>query len=280
MTALIIDGKKIAQQLRNDLAQEIHFNHYSPKLAVVWVGDNEASGVYVRNKQKAAQEIGIICDIHHLSVETSQQEIINLIKSLNEDESVDGIIVQLPLPEGLDSYAILETINKSKDVDAFKTVMTGELWQNKAIWSSATPEGVMYLLKSYFSDMTGKHAVVIGRSNIVGKPMAAMLLNENCTVTITHSKTVNLSDITKTADILVVACGSPKLVKKDWVKSGAVVIDVGISKVDGKLSGDVDFDEVKEIAAAISPVPGGVGPMTIAMLLKNTLEAMKRRRNQ
>lgn len=280
MTALIIDGKKIAQQLRNDLAQEIHFNHYSPKLAVVWVGDNEASGVYVRNKQKAAQEIGIICDIHHLSVETSQQEIINLIKSLNEDESVDGIIVQLPLPEGLDSYAILETINKSKDVDAFKTVMTGELWQNKAIWSSATPEGVMYLLKSYFSDMTGKHAVVIGRSNIVGKPMAAMLLNENCTVTITHSKTVNLSDITKTADILVVACGSPKLVKKDWVKSGAVVIDVGISKVDGKLSGDVDFDEVKEIAAAISPVPGGVGPMTIAMLLKNTLEAMKRRHNQ
>ena len=280
MTALIIDGKKIAQQLRNDLAQEIHFNHYSPKLAVVWVGDNEASGVYVRNKQKAAQEIGMVCDIHHLSVETSQQEIINLIKSLNEDESVDGIIVQLPLPESLDSYAILETINKSKDVDAFKTVMTGELWQNKAIWSSATPEGVMYLLKSYFSDMTGKHAVVIGRSNIVGKPMAAMLLNENCTVTITHSKTVNLSDITKTADILVVACGSPKLVKKDWVKSGAVVIDVGISKVDGKLSGDVDFDEVKEIAAAISPVPGGVGPMTIAMLLKNTLEAMKRRRNQ
>lgn len=276
MTAQIIDGKQIAQRLRCELAEEIKKNNWHPKLAVVWVGDNEASGVYVRNKQKAAQEVGIICDIHHLSSTATEEEIVQLIQSLNEDQAVNGIIVQLPLPERLDSYKILETIEKSKDVDAFKTSMTGELWQHKESWASATPEGVMYLLKSVCPQLGGRNAVVIGRSNIVGKPMAAMLLNEDCTVTITHSKTLQLQKITAQADILIAACGCPKLVKSDWVKKGAIVIDVGISKINGHLSGDVDFEDVKQIASAITPVPGGVGPMTIAMLLKNTVEALKK----
>ena len=278
MTALVIDGKKIAQQLRNDLAQEVKSYSKRPYLAVVWVGDNEASGVYVRNKQKAALETGINCKIYHLAEHTSEQEIISLVQKLNRNSAVDGIIVQLPLPKHVNTRKILETIYSSKDVDAFKAVKVGELWKNIARWSSATPEGVICLLKTVCPSLAGKHAVVIGRSDIVGKPMAAMLLNEDCTVTMTHSKTVDLPTITKMADILVVACGSPKLVKKNWVKKGAVVIDVGISKGDGKLVGDVDFDEVKEVASALTPVPGGVGPMTIAMLLKNTVEAMKKRR--
>ena len=273
MTAQIINGKEIAQHICDDLAKQIKQLKTMPKLAVVLVGDNPASLIYVRNKQKKAQEIGIECEVFHLSEAVQESEVITLIERLNMDKSFNGIIVQLPLPKHLNESHIIETVRQDKDVDAFKQIMSGALWQKKAPWASATPQGVLLLLKKYVDNLSGKHAVVIGRSNIVGKPMAALLLNEDCTVTIAHSKTIGLKDIVKTAEIVVVACGVPHLVKKDWVKSGAVVIDVGISKVDGKLCGDVDFDEVKDVAGALTPVPGGVGPMTIAMLLKNTYTA-------
>ncbi|MBR1605026.1 MAG: bifunctional 5,10-methylenetetrahydrofolate dehydrogenase/5,10-methenyltetrahydrofolate cyclohydrolase [Alphaproteobacteria bacterium] len=279
MTARIIDGKEIAKKLRYELAQKIDKEPVHPRLAVIWAGDNEASQIYVRNKQKAAQEVGIDCELFHFDKEVAESDIIALIHRLNHDQLVHGIIVQLPLPEHLNSKNILETIQADKDVDAFKMVMTGALWQNRASWTSATPEGVLYLLKTVISDLSGMHAVVIGRSDIVGKPMSGLLLNEDCTVTITHSKTKNLPEIVKTADIVVAACGQPKMVKKEWIKAGAVVIDVGITKVDGVLYGDVDFEEVKNVAGAITPVPGGVGPMTVAMLLKNTYTAYLKQKN-
>lgn len=273
MTAQIIDGKKIAAELRKELALKIAQDGAKPKLAVIWVGNNEASRAYVRNKQKAAEEVGIVCDVYHLAEDAETPELMMLIERLNMDRSVNGIIVQLPLPAQLHEGQILEAVRTDKDVDAFKQIMTGALWQNKAVWASATPQGIIRLLKSVCDDLSGKHAVVIGRSNIVGKPVAALLLNEDCTVTIVHSKTVDLPQLVREADIVVAACGCPKMVKADWVKKGAIVIDVGITRVDGKLCGDVDFDEVAEVADAITPVPGGVGPMTVAMLLQNTYTA-------
>ena len=273
MTAQIIDGKKIAAELRKELALKIAQDGAKPKLAVIWVGNNEASRAYVRNKKKAAEEVGIVCDVYHLAEDAETPELMMLIERLNMDRSVNGIIVQLPLPAQLHEGQILEAVRTDKDVDAFKQIMTGALWQNKAVWASATPQGIIRLLKSVCDDLSGKHAVVIGRSNIVGKPVAALLLNEDCTVTIAHSKTVGLPQLVREADIVVAACGCPKMVKADWVKKGAIVIDVGITRVDGKLCGDVDFDEVAEVADAITPVPGGVGPMTVAMLLQNTYKA-------
>lgn len=273
MMAQIIDGKKIAAELRKELALKIAQDGAKPKLAVIWVGNNEASRAYVRNKQKAAEEVGIVCDVYHLAEDAETPELMMLIERLNMDRSVNGIIVQLPLPAQLHEGQILEAVRKDKDVDAFKQIMTGALWQNKAVWASATPQGIIRLLKSVCDDLSGKHAVVIGRSNIVGKPVAALLLNEDCTVTIAHSKTVDLPQLVREADIVVAACGCPKMVKADWVKKGAIVIDVGITRVDGKLCGDVDFDNVAEVAGAITPVPGGVGPMTVAMLLQNTYTA-------
>ncbi len=273
MTAQIIDGKKIAAELRKELALKIAQDGAKPKLAVIWVGNNEASRAYVRNKQKAAEEVGIVCDVYHLAEDAETPELMMLIERLNMDRSVNGIIVQLPLPAQLHEGQILEAVRKDKDVDAFKQIMTGALWQNKAVWASATPQGIIRLLKSVCDDLSGKHAVVIGRSNIVGKPVSALLLNEDCTVTIAHSKTVDLPQLVREADIVVAACGCPKMVKADWVKKGAIVIDVGITRVDGKLCGDVDFDNVAEVAGAITPVPGGVGPMTVAMLLQNTYTA-------
>ena len=273
MTAQIIDGKNIAKQFRIELSQKIAQCSLPPKLAVIWVGDNEASRLYVKNKQKAALEVGINCEIFHFDADVREGEILTLIERLNMDQAVNGIIVQLPLPLHIDSRRILEAVRADKDVDAFKSCMMGALWLNREPWASATPQGVLYLLKTILSDLSGLHVVVIGRSQIVGKPMAALMLNEDCTVTITHSKTKNLSEIVKTADIVIAACGQPKMVKKEWIKEGAVVIDVGITKVDGQLLGDVDFDEVKEVARAITPVPGGVGPMTVAMLLQNTFAA-------
>lgn len=273
MMAQIIDGKKIAAELRKELALKIAQDGAKPKLAVIWVGNNEASRAYVRNKQKAAEEVGIVCDVYHLAEDAETPELMMLIERLNMDRSVNGIIVQLPLPAQLHEGQILEAVRKDKDVDAFKQIMTGALWQNKAVWASATPQGIIRLLKSVCDDLSGKHAVVIGRSNIVGKPVAALLLNEDCTVTIAHSKTVDLPQLVREADIVVAACGCPKMVKADWVKKGAIVIDVGITRVDGKLCGDVDFDDVAEVAGAITPVPGGVGPMTVAMLLQNTYTA-------
>lgn len=273
MTAQIIDGKKIAAELRKELALKIAQDGAKPKLAVIWVGNNEASRAYVRNKQKAAEEVGIACDVYHLAEDAETPELMMLIERLNMDRSVNGIIVQLPLPAQLHEGQILEAVRTDKDVDAFKQIMTGALWQNKAVWASATPQGIIRLLKTVCDDLSGKHAVVIGRSNIVGKPVAALLLNEDCTVTIAHSKTVDLPQLVREADIVVAACGCPKMVKADWVKKGAIVIDVGITRVDGKLCGDVDFDEVAEVADAITPVPGGVGPMTVSMLLQNTYKA-------
>lgn len=279
MVARIIDGKCIAKGLCDDLAKNIANLTVPPKLAVIVVGDNEASKVYVRNKQRAAQSIGMICDIYSFTTTASENEILDQINKLNRDDSVNGIIVQLPLPENINERVILEAVSLDKDVDAFKQIMSGALWHNDASWASATPQGVLFLLKTIESDLQGKHAVIIGRSNIVGKPMAALLLNEDCTVTITHSKTIGLKDIVKTADIIVAACGCPKMIKKDWIKCGAIILDVGISKVDGKLSGDVDFDDVIDVASAITPVPGGVGPMTVYMLLENTYKAYIKQKN-
>lgn len=273
MTAKVINGKEIANNIRLELEKKIKESKCAPRLAVIWIGDNASSAIYVKNKQKVAREIGMECDVHHFPENVAEIDVINLIDSLNQNVDVNGIIVQLPIPKHLNQNKILELISTDKDVDAFKQEMVGSLWLGKSDWASATPEGVLYLLRSELSDLTGMHAVIVGRSNIVGKPLAALLLQNNCTVTIAHSKTKNLSDIVKNADIVVAACGCPKLIKKSWVKSGALVIDVGINYIDGKICGDVDFNEVKEVAKAITPVPGGVGPMTIAMLLENTYKA-------
>ena len=277
MSAVIMDGKKEALLIRTSLAEEIVKAKASPLLAVIQVGDNPASQVYVRNKHKAASEIGMRCRICYVPETTDAENLRNLILELNDNDDVNGIIVQLPLPKQLDELKILSWIHHSKDVDGFTPINAGLLQMNSPdAFIAATPQGILALLKSYLPDLKGKHAVIIGRSNIVGKPLADLLLNNDCTVTVTHSKTIGLSDICRQADILIAACGCPQMVKSDWVKKGATVIDVGINRVNGKLIGDVDFDSLKEIAGFISPVPGGVGPMTVAMLLKNTWEAYKR----
>lgn len=273
MTAQIIDGKAISAQIRRQIADEIAVSGAKVKLAVVSAGENAASQVYIRNKKNAAEQVGIACDVYQFGDDVSETELSNLILRLNNDSEVNGIIVQLPLPAHLSENKITSLIAADKDVDAFGPSAVAHLWLGSQEWASATPQGVVYMLHTLFSDLSGKHAVIIGRSNIVGKPLAALLLQENCTVTLTHSKTVNIKAICKTADILIAACGCPLLVKKDWIKPGAVIIDVGISRVDGKLLGDVDFADVTDSAAYVSPVPGGVGPMTVAMLLKNTYSA-------
>lgn len=277
MTAEIIDGKQHALSVRKQLSAEIAEKQAHPVLAVVQVGDNPASQVYVRNKHKAAEEIGMECRIFHFQEDVSEKDLLALIDELNLTADVSGIIVQLPLPVHLDALRILSKIVPQKDVDGFSPCNAGLVQMNHpdAI-VAATPQGVCVLLTETLGDLSGKNAVIIGRSNIVGRPLADLLLNHHCTVTVAHSKTQNLEDICKQADIIVAACGCPRLVKKDWVKAGATVIDVGINRVDGKLVGDVDFDEVKEVAAYVTPVPGGVGPMTVAMLLKNTWDAYQR----
>ncbi len=277
MTAIIMDGKQEALNVRKFLAEEIAKTHSSPVLAVVQVGDNPASQVYVRNKHKAAAEIGMKCRICYVPETASEDELRDLILELNDNDEVNGIIVQLPLPKQFDELKVLSWIKHSKDVDGFSPINAGLLQMNspEAV-VAATPQGIVALLKHYVADLRGKHAVIIGRSNIVGRPLADLLLNQDCTVTVTHSKTLDLPSICKQADILVVACGCAEMVKADWVKKGAVVIDVGINRVDGHLCGDVAFDAVKEVASYITPVPGGIGPMTVAMLLKNTWNAYKK----
>ena len=270
----IIDGKMLAQQIRENLRLKIKNLGLTPCLAVVLVGDNEASQIYVRNKRKAAEDIGLECEVHHLPAESSFEQVADLVQKLNANPKVNGIIVQMPLPQHLNSDKILLLIDERKDVDGFGLHNAGLLMQNQpSAMIAATPKGVLAMLRSTGIQLTGKHAVIIGRSNIVGRPLAALLLNQDCTVTVVHTLTQNIAEITKQADILVAACGCPKLVKADWVKDGAVVIDVGINRIDNHLCGDVDFDKVAPKAAFISPVPGGVGPMTIAMLLENTVEA-------
>lgn len=279
MAAQIIDGKKAAQEIRDRLASEIKGadDDYLPVLAVVLVGENPASKIYVRNKKKAAEEVGMGCEVYEFSDSIGENALLKSLQELNENPHVNGIIVQQPLPPQINPQKVLEVISPEKDVDGFSPYNTGLLQanDNEAI-VAATPKGVLSLIKSCCSDLCGKRAVIIGRSNIVGKPLAMLLLNHHCTVTVAHSKTENLPALAREADILVSATGRPKMVKGEWIKPGAVVIDVGINHDEnGKLCGDVDFDEAVGVAGYLTPVPGGVGPMTIAMLLENTWEAFK-----
>lgn len=281
MTAKILNGKELAAKLRAELAAKISDNQSEdmPVLAVIQVGDNDASKIYVRNKHKAATEVGIGCEVFELSSSIGENALLEVIDELNGNHHINGIIVQLPLPSHIDSLKVLSRIAPEKDVDGFNPYNTGLLSYNSPeAFISATPKGILQLLLTSNIELSGKNAVIIGRSNIVGKPMSMLLLNQNCTVTVAHSKTVNLPQLVKTADIVIAACGQPKLVKKEWIKDGAIIIDVGINRLDGKLCGDVDFDDVKEKASYITPVPGGVGPMTIAMLLSNTFDAFLRQK--
>ncbi len=275
----IIDGKAVSVKIKNDLAVEVASLRESgvkPGLAVIIVGNNPASRVYVNNKKKACEEIGIYSEEYALNAETSQEELINLVEHLNVDDKINGILVQLPLPEHIDENAVIQAISPLKDVDAFHVQNVGHIMIGDFEFLPCTPSGVMELIHSTGIEVEGKNCVVIGRSNIVGKPMAMLLLHENGTVTICHSRTKNLAQITAGADILVAAVGRAKFVTADMVKEGAVVIDVGMNRDEnGKLCGDVDFEAVKDKASFITPVPGGVGPMTIATLMKNTVKAAK-----
>lgn len=278
--AMIIDGKEVAARVKADIAKEAEQlaenGGVTPGLAVIIVGDDPASKIYVKNKKKACEEVGFFSEEFALPEKTSQRELLNLIDSLNSRLDIDGILVQLPLPKHINEKAVIGAINPKKDVDAFSPYNVGRVMIGEYRFLPCTPAGVMELIKSTGTHISGKRCVVIGRSNIVGKPMAMMLLNESGTVTICHSKTENLAEVTSQADILVSAVGKAKFVTADMVKEGAVVIDVGMNHDEnGKLCGDVDFNAVEPKAGFITPVPGGVGPMTIAMLMKNTLTAAK-----
>lgn len=277
MAAQIIDGKAISSKMREQIKQQVADlrvrTNKVPGLAVVLVGEDPASQVYVRNKERACQEVGIYSEVHRLPASTTQQHLLELVAQLNQRDEINGILVQLPLPEHIDEMAILRAILPDKDVDGFHAVNAGRLLNGEKGFVPCTPKGIIALIKSTGIDIKGKDAVVVGRSNIVGKPVSVLLLNENATVTICHSKTADLKAHTLRADILVAAVGKPNLITADMIKPGAIVIDVGTTKVDGKLTGDVHFDSAKEIAGWITPVPGGVGPMTITMLLANTVEA-------
>lgn len=286
MTARLIDGKAAAAELRAKCAIEVaRFRAEigrSPGLAVVLVGEDPASAVYVRSKGKATTEAGMHSFEHKLSADVSEGELLDLVERLNADHRVDGILVQLPLPSHIDSNKVITSIDPDKDIDGFNPVNAGRLSIGLPGFVPCTPLGCLKLLRAELGDLAGKNAVVIGRSNIVGKPMALLLLAEHCTVTIAHSRTRDLSDVVRRADIVVAAVGRPEMVKGDWLKPGATVIDVGINRIVGEggnshLAGDVDFASARQIAGAITPVPGGVGPMTIACLIRNTLVSAARR---
>jgi methylenetetrahydrofolate dehydrogenase (NADP+)/methenyltetrahydrofolate cyclohydrolase len=289
MSAILIDGKAFAERLVGSVGvavEELSNTHsFKPGLAVVLVGENPASEVYVKNKVRQTNNSGMVSIEHRLPEETSEEDLLSLVKDLNEDEKIDGILVQLPLPDHINENSIINSISPSKDVDGFSIPNVGLLSTSGKGLIPCTPLGCLLLLKDQLGDLTGKNAVIIGRSNIVGKPMAQLLIKESCTVTIAHSKTKNLENVCRNADILVAAVGRPHFVKDDWVKDGAVIIDVGINRLPpegdkkGRLVGDVDFENVSKIASAITPVPGGVGPMTIACLLRNTVTAACKRRN-
>lgn len=277
--AKLLSGKIVSARVKEELKSEVESLKSQGKqtgLAVVLVGEDPASKVYVRNKEKACEEIGIYSEMHKLPEETTEEELLALINKLNDDDKIDGILVQLPLPKHLDDKVIINNIRPDKDVDAFHPVNVGKIMIGDFDFLPCTPAGIMELIHESGVDVDGKDCVVIGRSNIVGKPMSMLLLHENGTVTTCHSHTKSLSEVTKQADILVAAVGIAKFVKADMVKPGAVVIDVGMDRDEnGKLCGDVDFDSVEPVAGAITPVPGGVGPMTIAMLMRNTVTASK-----
>ena len=278
---MIIDGKKEAAILREEIKNEIanlkKKTNKVPGLTVILIGEFAPSQIYVRNKEKNSKEVGINSNVIKYPSDVSEEEVLNKIEELNKDKNISGILVQLPLPDQISKEKIINAIDPLKDVDGFNPVNVGNLASGYKAIVPCTPLGCLLLIKKVEKNLSGKHAVIIGRSNLNGKPMAQLLLKENCTVTIVHSKTKNLQNECLKADILVAAVGVPNLVKKDWVKSDAVVIDVGINKVDNKIIGDVNFEEIKDKVRAITPVPGGVGPMTIACLLSNTLECFKAR---
>lgn len=279
MSSNVINGKELGQQLRDEMKIEVERlkeQHVTPHLTVILVGDNPASLSYVKGKEKACAEVGMSSSLIQLPSLTSEEELLKLIDEQNNDESVHGILVQLPLPEQISEQKVIEAIDPKKDVDGFHPINVGKMMIGEDAFLSCTPYGIIEMIKSKNIPIEGKHAVVIGRSNIVGKPVGQLLLNENATVTYCHSRTKDLKQHTLLADILVVAIGKPNVITEEYVKEGATVIDVGINRLDnGKLTGDVDFDSVKEKAGYITPVPRGVGPMTITMLLKNTIKAAK-----
>ena len=277
-TAKIIDGKALAKKLRESIARHVEVlvedHKVMPGLAVILVGDDPASHIYVNDKKKKAEQVGIRSFSYALPKNTSQDEVLKLVNKLNHDKKVHGILVQLPLPKQIDADTVLKAVDPAKDVDGLHVENIGRLVSGLSCPVPCTPLGCLLLIKEVEKNLTGLHAVVVGRSNLVGQPVAQLLLRENCTVTICHSRTRQLSHVTRQADILVVAAGQPNMVKADWVKPGAIVIDVGITSMeDGKLAGDVDFAAVSKVAGHLTPVPGGVGPMTIACLLGNTLIA-------
>ena len=276
---IIIDGKMVASKIKENIAAEVKTlkqkTGKTPGLAVVLVGNDPASAVYVRNKNKTCENLGFHSFENILPADTSESKLLGLIHELNIDDRVNGILVQLPLPDQISSNKILEAINPKKDVDGFHLENVGRLVTGNATFKPCTPEGIIQLLDHYEVNIEGKHAVILGRSNIVGKPISLLLLERNATVTICHSKTQNLSAITKSADILIAAIGKPNFVTEDMIKDNTIIIDVGINRVDNKLIGDVDYQSVSQKASLITPVPGGVGPMTIAILMANTLQSFK-----
>ncbi len=282
--AELIDGKKVSQELKDDVRTEVEGlkdKGIEPVLAVILVGQDPASTVYVNNKKKACEYTGIRSLSYELPEETTEEELLELIDKLNEDDNCDGILVQLPLPKHINEDKIIKRISPDKDVDGFHPESVGRLSLGERGFKSCTPAGVIELLKRSGTQIDGKHAVVVGRSNIVGKPMAMLLLRENATVTVCHSHTANLKELTRLADILIVAIGKPKFIDASYVKEGATVIDVGIHRLEGKkLCGDVDFESVSKVAGKITPVPGGVGPMTIAELMNNCMEAAEMHANK
>ncbi|UNK20398.1 bifunctional methylenetetrahydrofolate dehydrogenase/methenyltetrahydrofolate cyclohydrolase FolD [Paenibacillus sp. N3/727] len=280
MTADIISGKAISEDIRGNIAQEVQMltgRGFRPGLAVVLVGEDPASQVYVRNKEKACHDLGFYSEVHRMSDSSSEEDVLALVDKLNRQNNIHGILVQLPLPKHIDEKAVLNAIAVEKDVDGFHPINVGNLVIGDDSLLPCTPAGVIELIKRTGIEIAGKHAVVIGRSNIVGKPVSLLLQRENATVTMCHSRTDKMNEIAQMADILVVAIGRAKMIDASYVKPGAVVIDVGMNRLDnGKLAGDVDYDSAKEVAGYITPVPGGVGPMTITMLMQNTLFASKR----
>lgn len=279
MTAVEINGRDLAQEIKDEMkveVEELNRKGIYPKLTVVLVGDDPASKSYVKGKKKASAETGIESELIELPVSTTETELLSLLNGLNNDNSIHGILVQLPLPDHINEQKVIETISPKKDVDGFHPINIGHMMTGNDTFLPCTPHGIITMLKSRNLQIESKHAVVIGRSNIVGKPVGQLLLNENATVTYCHSKTKNLQHYTKQADILIVAVGRPNVINQTHLKEGAIVIDVGVNRLEGgSLTGDVDFDSAKEIASYITPVPRGVGPMTITMLLKNTIKAAK-----
>lgn len=276
----VIDGKAIANQIRHTIKEEVSAlktqHSLVPGLCVILVGDDPASKIYVRNKERACKEVGINSTVIRMDEQVAEKELLDTIERLNQDDNVHGILVQLPLPRHINKDAVINAIHPAKDVDGFHPINSGMLMAGQAEFEPCTPKGIIRLIEETGEDIAGKRAVVIGRSNIVGKPVAIMLLQRHATITIAHSRTRNLAEIARTADILVVAIGKPQFVDASFIKEGAIVIDVGITRVNGSLMGDVKFEEVEKKAGYITPVPGGVGPMTITMLLENTLIAAKR----